>query len=181
MRFPLLAALACAGLAASARAQGVEPELWIELRSGRASAHCGAQPTELRVGRAFAAPRAGRVELALGARALLSFPGQASLELVGPLALGWRSDALAGPRLSLESGSGELQLEVRSAALRVELPQGFLLTAERGSASLDLLPAGAARLEHVGGQPLRLASLRERPAGSWRSRLTPGECVQLER
>jgi hypothetical protein len=131
------------------------------------------------VARAIDGPAA--LEFGPSARVELSWPGLASLRFEGPAALEWEPPA--GPRAPLRVRClrlGGVDLEARRGALAVELPapwSGWELEVRRAVVSLRALP-GAVEARHLGGEPVPLRSLVERPDPA-PERLEPGRTLRL--
>jgi len=127
----------------------------LDLERGRALLVDGAGVTPLRrsdgtlvvLGRAH-------LELAPGARALVRWPGQASVALRGPASFAWGAESGEGLRWDF-SALQHAEVEIRTREARIELPDAWRLELARGAYTLEALPGGGSRLDHHAGRPAR--------------------------
>ncbi len=126
----------------------------------------------------FAAPL--RVELRIGSEVVLSRPGEWSLRLAGPGIVSLEPSPVVEGRDPLPPvltilDLGRAELEVRSERLRVRAEgYGWELAAGRAAFRLEERPGGLLRLQHHGGERIRLKSLSRRRPGTWPASVGPG-------
>jgi hypothetical protein len=94
----------------------------------------------------------GHLELAPGARAVLRWPGRASLELDGPTSVSWRSPDEGGPFHWTFTALHSADLEIRGQGARIDLPDAWRVHLGRGAYSIYGLPGGGVELEHRAGE-----------------------------
>ena len=165
MRFPALSPL-CLSFAAllagtasslppappgSATSPAVAARLDLEVGRGLLVDRTGVIPLRRSAG-PYVISGQGHLELAPGSRALLRWPGQASLELRGPASFAWRGED--GPSFFWSFTSlHEAELEIRTREARIDLPDAWRLRLQRGAYSLYALAGGGCHLEHRAGRP----------------------------
>lgn len=151
----LLAAVAAAASTPSGDLVGGGPAARLDLERGRALLVDGGGVTRLRHSDGTHVVHGqAHLELAPGARALVRWPGRASVALRGPASFAWGGGNAGGFRWTF-TALQHAEVEIRTREARIELPDAWRLELARGAYSLEALPGGGSRLEHHAGRPAR--------------------------
>jgi len=199
---PLAAALLLAALPLAPA--GASPSATVE-RAVAASRAPAPVPVVLRIGRGrallaegdgpvrLATSAAGALELAepvflelgVGARAEVRWPGRASLRLEGPAVVSWAPAPLdpsetGGPVRCEVVQLGSAEVEVRRGGLALGFERDrWDLAVGRGALHLAGQPDGALELRHHGGKDVRVRTRVLRPPGTWPAVVRAGARVRL--
>ena len=168
---PILAVLVAGSAPAQQPSAAHADVARVEVHQGRARiSHAGQEAMGLSRGDSALTEGAAHLELRPGGRARVSWAGRASLELWGPAAIQWESEAPSGPEDPMRTFPDRglevtffdvswADFETRRGEHVLRMPGEWRLDCRRGAWQLRGLPTGPLELRHHAGEAATLTWL----------------------